>query len=108
MPDFFPVSSKEKRSSATNFYNNFMGNVDFKVEPSKFKDDNLLRVGSPNIHFKQHESGNVLLNSPPQKSYLRRTIKTEADEMHTDQVKSDKPQAKLFRQSFNNLAVRKF
>lgn len=105
MPDFFPVSSKDKRSSATNFYNNFMGNADLKVEPSKFKDDNLLRVGSPNIHFKQNESGNVLLSSPTQKSYLRRTIKTEADEIHTDQVKLEKHQPKFFRQSF---AVRKF
>lgn len=30
-----------------------MGNIEFKVEPSKFREENIMKVGSQNIHFKQ-------------------------------------------------------
>lgn len=39
----------------------------------------MMNVGSPNIHFKpqqQQQSGNNVLVSPPQKSYLKRNVKT--------------------------------
>lgn len=37
-----------------------------------------MNVGSPNIHFKpqQQQAGSNVLVSPPQKSYLKRNVKT--------------------------------
>lgn len=67
-----------------------MGSVDLKVEPSKFRQDNLMKLGSPNIHFKQQEIVNNVPYSPPQKSYLKRNVKTESDdyELKNEQFKT--------------------
>lgn len=49
-----------------------------------------MKFGSPNIHFKQQEIVNNVPYSPPQKSYLKRNVKTESDdyELKNEQFKT--------------------